>query len=112
MFLPHLGWYSAGIAVCELALLLGTPRSPTSGAVETLASWGIVKSTWSGNERLVKLDHTYYSYESLKHLLLRINKDTGAEFKALGFARGRIKDRKEMLRYWAGKKRKTARKRE
>ncbi|HEY5257212.1 MAG TPA: hypothetical protein VIJ12_02430 [Candidatus Baltobacteraceae bacterium] len=107
MFLPHLGWYSNGISALDLALLLGTSRSPTALAIRYLEAWGIVQVAQTSQTLRIRLNTKYYAYESLKGLLLRIDRDTGAEFKALGRARGQVESRKMLRRYWAIKKRRT-----
>lgn len=104
MFLPHLGYYSNGVPVRKLARLLGLSRYGVTESLNLLLDWEIIKDQWVGNEHLVKLNTRYLPYESLRKLLLRIDRDTGREFQYLASAYTRSIGKQKLRRYWAKKR--------
>lgn len=103
LFLPHLGYNSDGIPVSKLARLLGLSRYGVAESLIPLLDWEIVRDQWIGTERLVRLNTGYFCYESLRHMLLRIDRDTGREFQYLASAYTRSVIRRKVRRYWATK---------
>ncbi len=83
MFLIHLGWYSDGVPVRQMARLLGINHRVAAQAVKTLSRWRLVRTKWLGCEHLISLNQHFYAYESLKRLMIRIDRDTGREYQAL-----------------------------